>query len=106
MGEPTIVLAHNPDTFPRLPHVNGITFAAHTHGGQVRFPFMGAPIVPSRYRQRYVAGHVEEGAEQMFVTSGIGTSLLPLRVPRPSRSRGDHPLVQRPSYQPRPETSI
>ncbi len=79
VGEPTIVLAHNPDTFPRLPHVNGITFAAHTHGGQVRFPFMGAPIVPSRYRQRYVAGHVEEGAEQMFVTSGIGTSLLPLR---------------------------
>lgn len=77
---PTIVLAHNPDTFPRLPHVNGITFAAHTHGGQVRLPFMGAPIVPSRYRQRYVAGHVEEGAEQMFVTSGIGTSLLPLRL--------------------------
>ncbi len=80
VGEPTIVLAHNPDTFPRLPPVNGITFAAHTHGGQVRLPFMGAPIVPSRYRQRYVAGHVEEGTEQMFVTSGIGTSLLPLRL--------------------------
>ncbi|MBK8574593.1 MAG: metallophosphoesterase [Elusimicrobia bacterium] len=79
VGEPTIVLAHNPDTFARLPHVNGVTFAAHTHGGQVRFPFMGAPVVPSRYRQRYVAGHVEEGSEQMFVTSGIGTSLLPLR---------------------------
>jgi predicted MPP superfamily phosphohydrolase len=77
---PTIVLAHNPDTFPRLPHINGVTFAAHTHGGQVRFPFMGAPLVPSRYRQRYVSGHVEEAGEHMFVTSGIGTSLLPLRL--------------------------
>lgn len=79
LGAPVLVLAHNPDVFPRLPSVNGVTLAAHTHGGQVRFPFMGAPIVPSRYRQRYVRGYVEEGTEKLFVTSGIGTSLLPLR---------------------------
>ena len=78
-GAPTIVLAHNPDVFARLPSVNGVTFAAHTHGGQVRVPFMGAPVVPSRYRQRYVSGHVEEGDQHLFVTSGIGTSLLPVR---------------------------
>jgi predicted MPP superfamily phosphohydrolase len=78
-GAPALVLAHNPDVFPRLPPVNGVTLAAHTHGGQVRFPLMGAPIVPSRYRQRYVRGYVEEGNQKLFVTSGIGTSLLPLR---------------------------
>jgi hypothetical protein len=78
-GEPTLVLTHNPDVFPKLPSLRGITLAAHTHGGQVRLPLMGAPIVPSRYRQRYVSGHVEEGDKQMFVTSGVGTSVLPLR---------------------------
>ncbi|MBL0058925.1 MAG: metallophosphoesterase [Elusimicrobia bacterium] len=78
-GEPTIVITHNPDVFPKLPPVNGVTLSAHTHGGQVRLPFMGAPIVPSRYRQRYVSGHVVEGDQQMFVTSGVGTSVLPIR---------------------------
>jgi predicted MPP superfamily phosphohydrolase len=41
---------------------------------------MGAPIVPSRYRQRYVAGVVREGDRTMFVTSGVGTSVLPVRL--------------------------
>jgi hypothetical protein len=78
-GAPVIVLTHNPDLFPKLPPVNGVVLAAHTHGGQVRLPFMGAPIVPSRYRQRYVQGYVRAGDQQMFVTSGIGTSVLPVR---------------------------
>ena len=79
-GEPALVLTHGPDLFPKIPRLNGLTLAAHTHGGQVRLPLMGAPIVPSRYRQRYVAGIVREGDRTMFVTSGVGTSVLPVRL--------------------------
>ena len=78
-GAPTLLLTHGPDLFPRVRPFVGIALAGHTHGGQVRLPFMGAPIVPSRYRQRYAAGWVKEEGKQMFVTSGIGTSILPIR---------------------------
>jgi predicted MPP superfamily phosphohydrolase len=53
--------------------------AGHTHGGQVRFPFIGAPIVPSQFGQRYAAGHVVEGGRHLFVATGLGTSILPVR---------------------------
>lgn len=82
-GAPTLVLTHNPDLFPRLPPVLGVTFAAHTHGGQVRLPLMGTPIVPSRYRDKYVKGHVRQGDQHLFVTSGVGTSTLPMRFRTP-----------------------
>ena len=53
--------------------------AGHTHGGQVRLPWIGAPIVPSAFGQRYAAGLIEEEGRRLFVTSGIGTSILPVR---------------------------
>jgi uncharacterized protein len=39
----------------------------------------GAPIVPSRFGDRYAAGHVVEGGRHMYVATGVGTSLLPVR---------------------------
>jgi uncharacterized protein len=53
--------------------------AAHTHGGQVKLPIIGTPIVPSYFGPRYTAGHVFENGHHMFVTTGIGTSILPVR---------------------------
>ena len=53
--------------------------AGHTHGGQVWLPVLGAPFVPSSVGQRYAQGHIEEEGVHMFVTSGIGTSILPFR---------------------------
>ncbi|HSQ24750.1 MAG TPA: hypothetical protein VLN44_10070, partial [Pyrinomonadaceae bacterium] len=53
--------------------------AAHTHGGQVNLPLIGSPIEPSIYGQRYRAGHVYENGHHLFVTTGIGTSILPVR---------------------------
>jgi predicted MPP superfamily phosphohydrolase len=78
-GAPVILLTHNPDIFPLVPRRVTITLAGHTHGGQVRLPFAGAPIVPSQYGQRYAAGHVIEGGRHLFVATGIGTSILPVR---------------------------
>jgi len=76
---PVILLTHNPDVFPDVPERVALTLAGHTHGGQVRLPFVGRPIVPSQFGQRYAAGHVIEGGRHLFVATGIGTSILPVR---------------------------
>ena len=78
-GVPVLLLTHNPDIFPDVPARVTLTLAGHTHGGQVRFPLVGAPIVPSRFGQRFAAGHVVEGGRHLFVATGIGTSILPVR---------------------------
>lgn len=80
-----IVLEHSPDVLPIL--TSGYTvspqlrlvLAGHTHGGQVCFPVIGCPIIPSSYGQRYAYGHIREQNLDMFVTTGIGTSILPIR---------------------------
>jgi predicted MPP superfamily phosphohydrolase len=76
---PIIVLTHNPDIFPSIPAKVALTIAGHTHGGQVSLPILGRPIVPSDYGQRYAAGHIIEGSKHLFVTTGVGTSILPVR---------------------------
>jgi predicted MPP superfamily phosphohydrolase len=53
--------------------------AAHTHGGQVNLPFFGRLIVPSSHGQKYAAGIIRENGKTMFVTTGVGTSFLPVR---------------------------
>ncbi len=78
-GSTMIALTHNPDIFPRLPPSVPLLLAAHTHGGQVNIPLLGTPIVPSRFGSKYTAGHVFEGGHHMFVTTGIGTSIIPVR---------------------------
>jgi predicted MPP superfamily phosphohydrolase len=70
---------HDPDVFPEVPRRVTLTLAGHTHGGQVKIPFFGPPIVPSRYGRRFAAGHVVEGGRHMFVATGVGTSILPVR---------------------------
>jgi len=76
---PIIAFTHNPDIFPSIPSGVSLTIAGHTHGGQVRLPIIGRPIVPSAFGERYAAGHIVEGGKNLFVTSGIGTSILPVR---------------------------
>jgi len=75
----TIALTHNPDIFTEVPSQITLTIAGHTHGGQVAIPFIGRPVVPSRYGQRYAIGHIVERGRHLFVTPGIGTSILPVR---------------------------
>ncbi len=74
-----IALAHNPDIFPELPSRVPLLLAAHTHGGQVNLPLIGTPIVPSNYGPKYTAGHIFENGHHMFVTTGIGTSIIRVR---------------------------
>lgn len=83
--ESNIVLEHAPDvlpifeTSPFLKENIGLLLAGHTHGGQVWLPIIGSPVVPSGYGQKYAFGHIREENMDMFVTTGIGTSILPFR---------------------------
>jgi uncharacterized protein len=82
---PAILLAHEPDIFPRVPQRVSITLAGHTHGGQVRF-FGWSPVVPSEFGNRYAYGHIVEGGRHMIVSGGLGTvsaGLAPVRLGMP-----------------------
>jgi predicted MPP superfamily phosphohydrolase len=57
---PTILLAHDPDVFPFVPHRVALTLSGHTHGGQVAIPVLRRPAIPSYYGERYARGHVVE----------------------------------------------
>jgi predicted MPP superfamily phosphohydrolase len=76
---PTLVFTHNPDVFPEVPSRVALTIAGHTHGGQVYFPGIGRPVVPSEFGERFAIGHIEEEGRHLFVSSGLGTSILPVR---------------------------
>jgi predicted MPP superfamily phosphohydrolase len=78
-GMPLIVLVHEPDLFAYLDERATLTLAGHTHGGQVDLPMLGRRIVPSKFGSRYAAGHIVEGGRHLFVTTGVGTSIVPAR---------------------------
>ncbi|WVT72655.1 metallophosphoesterase [Sinorhizobium chiapasense] len=77
-GDPVILLAHEPDIFPSVPSRVALTLSGHTHGGQVRL--LGyAPVVPSRFGDRYAYGHMVENDCNLIVSGGLGCSLAPVR---------------------------
>jgi predicted MPP superfamily phosphohydrolase len=82
-GQPVIVLTHNPDIFPNVPQRVQLVLAGHTHGGQVRFPIIGSVVQSSDYGDRWERGDVFEDNHHLFVTSGIGTSIVPVRFGLP-----------------------
>jgi len=71
---PTIVLSHNPDVqdLPIWDGVRGWALAGHTHGGQVKPPFLPPPILPVR-NKRYTAGEFDLGAGRtLYINRGLG----------------------------------
>jgi predicted MPP superfamily phosphohydrolase len=73
-GTPAIALCHNPDAcdLPGWEPFRGWILAGHTHGGQVRPPFLPPPLLPVR-NHRYAAGEVDLGAgRRLYVSRGIG----------------------------------
>jgi predicted MPP superfamily phosphohydrolase len=80
---PVLMLSHDPDMFPGVPNRVSLTLSGHTHGGQVAIPVIRRPMLPSYYGERYAHGHVVEHGRHLLVTSGVGTSGLPIRLLRP-----------------------
>lgn len=76
---PTMVLTHSPALFPALVRENvHLVLAGHTHGGQVRIPFLGPFFLP-RGSGPYPWGWYEHGGAWMFVSRGLGWSVAPVR---------------------------
>jgi len=77
---PRIVMTHTPDIFSSMPEPVALAVAGHTHGGQIVLPLYGPVVMSSRLGRRYAYGLVREGRNTVFVTRGIGTSIVPLRL--------------------------
>lgn len=79
--EPRLLLVHNPDfTEMALPGGVDLAMCGHTHGGQVRLPIAGPPVVPSCFGRKYAAGLVPGPATLVYVTRGVGLIAPPVRV--------------------------
>ena len=80
--EEVIVLTHNPDTTLDYRDVKAdYTICGHTHGGQVRLPFIGALFLP--VSGPFDHGLYREANTQLFVSSGLGEMGLPFRLLNP-----------------------
>lgn len=98
-----VLLSHNPDYLPYVPPEVTLTLSGHTHGGQVKLPFLGAMKQASAHGTQFLEGWVEtapgdeiqdqltvqphSGTERRicgYVTHGLGVTGLPLRLDCPA----------------------
>ncbi len=81
----TILLAHNPRIISLAArHDVSLVLSGHTHGGQVNIPLLGTVYGRSPERMRYKMGWDRLGNTQIYVSRGIGTIVLPLRLRCPA----------------------
>lgn len=80
LGTAALVFSHSPDVIPLLPESARLVLAGHTHCGQIVWPLVGALTYATNTGARYACGHIREGDRDIFVSAGLGTSILPLRL--------------------------
>jgi predicted MPP superfamily phosphohydrolase len=83
-GSVVVLLAHSPQIIDKCIGKVDLVLSGHTHGGQVVIPFLGPLFVPlpSKY-SRFTYGYFDLNGTKMFVSRGIGTSILPVRFACP-----------------------
>lgn len=91
-GTPVVVLSHMADVVREASRRGfDVVLAGHTHGGQVRIPFWGALTTRSSLGAFYDRGRFEfaapnpRGLTTLYITQGIGMSVLPVRFDCPPR---------------------
>lgn len=77
-----ILLSHRPELFDLYCKNNmDLIFTGHAHGGQFRIPFIGALFAPNQgWFPKYTAGSYSKDSSVMFVSRGLGNSLIPIRI--------------------------
>jgi len=75
-----VLLSHDPDYAENIRNYKvDIVLSGHTHGGQVTLFGLWAPYIPSIYGQKYRTGMVDTGYTRVYVSTGVGTSGIPVR---------------------------
>lgn len=70
---PQVLLFHSPEIMPEaVQHGIDLYLCGHTHGGQVRLPFIGPLLTSSQLGRRYVMGLYKEQRTHLYVSRGIG----------------------------------
>lgn len=83
-GALNVLLSHNPDVFPTAVRKGfQFTVSGHTHGGQVRVELLSQDLNIVRFFTPYVDGVYRQGSASVFVSRGIGTIGVPLRLGAP-----------------------
>ncbi len=78
-NECRILLSHNPDSVDSwFTTPLSLVVSGHTHGGQVRIPFLGAPVLPVK-NKKYSSGLIDTPRTKLFISRGVGWSILPVR---------------------------
>jgi predicted MPP superfamily phosphohydrolase len=76
-----VLLSHNPDVFPTAARQGySLTLSGHTHGGQLALSLFGLSLNVVRLFTPYVRGLYRRGCAAVYVSTGIGTVGLPLRI--------------------------
>ncbi len=91
LGEPeaevyTILLAHNPDYFPKYVSWGAdLVLSGHVHGGLVRIPFWGRGVASPniRFFPKYDGGRFEQNKTVMLLSRGLGMHTIPVRLFNP-----------------------
>ncbi|HTS48632.1 MAG TPA: metallophosphoesterase [Bryobacteraceae bacterium] len=84
-GTLNVLLSHNPDVFPVAASQGyDLTIAGHTHGGQVDFEILHQHLNIARAYTPYVAGLYTRGQASAYVSTGLGTIGVPVRIGAPA----------------------
>ena len=81
--KPIIAFMHSPDAKDIVPRRAALILAGHTHGGQVNLPLIGRRVTATELGMPYAYGLVWDDAVPVFISAGIGTSILPVRFRSP-----------------------
>ena len=83
-GEFNLLMSHNPDVFPVAANQGwDLTLAGHMHGGQINLEIAQQNLNLARLSTPYVYGTYREGKSAIYVTRGIGTVAMPVRLGAP-----------------------
>jgi predicted MPP superfamily phosphohydrolase len=82
-SEPILAISHWPDVFAAAPERVALTLAGHSHCGQVNLPVLGRLVHASRGSEKWQCGLYEERGRKLYVSGGVGVSILPVRFLQP-----------------------
>ena len=77
-----VLLAHEPQYFTNYANAGvDVVFSGHAHGGQFNLPFIGPLVAPDQgFRPQYTSGEHHEKETTMYISRGLGNSIIPIRL--------------------------